>query len=42
MALFREGKLVHFVPRHRIEGRTAVDVADHLAEALQEHCTPAV
>ncbi len=42
MALFRDGKLVHFVPRHRIEGRTAIDVANQLVEALQEHCAPAV
>ncbi len=41
MALFRDGQLVHFVPRHQIEGRTAVDVANHLIEALQEHCAPA-
>ncbi len=42
MALFRDGKLVHFVPRHQIEGRTAVDVANRLVDALQEHCAPAV
>ncbi len=42
MALFREGKLVHFVPRHQIEGRTAVDVANQLIEALQQHCAPTV
>lgn len=42
LALFRDGKLVHFVPRHRIEGRTAIDVANQLVEALQEHCAPAV
>lgn len=41
MALFRDGQLVHFVPRHQIEGRTAVDVANHLIEALQEHCASA-
>ncbi len=41
MALFRDGELVHFVPRHRIEGRTAVEVANDLVKALQEHCAPA-
>jgi putative YphP/YqiW family bacilliredoxin len=41
LALFRDGELVHFVPRHRIEGRSAVDVANDLVKALQEHCAPA-
>lgn len=34
-ALFKDGELVYFVPRHRIEGRTAEDVADDLAAALR-------
>ena len=41
MALFRDGELVHFVPRHQIEGRTAEMVAGDLAKALDEHCAPA-
>lgn len=41
MALFRDGELVHFVPRHQIEGRMAVDVANDLIKALDEHCAPA-
>ncbi len=41
LALFRDGKLVHFVPRHQIEGRMAVDVANDLIKALEEHCAPA-
>jgi putative YphP/YqiW family bacilliredoxin len=41
MALFRDGELVHFVPRHQIEGRMAVDVANDLIRALEEHCEPA-
>jgi len=41
MALFRDGQLVHFVPRHQIEGRTAQQVAAELARALEEHCAPA-
>ncbi len=41
LALFRAGGLVHFVPRHMIEGRTAVDVANDLRKALEEHCAPA-
>lgn len=41
IALFREGALVHFVPRHQIEGRTAQQVAVELAKAFEEHCAPA-
>ncbi len=41
LALFRAGELVHFVPRHQIEGRTAEEVANDLARALEEHCAPA-
>jgi putative YphP/YqiW family bacilliredoxin len=41
LALFRGGELVHFVPRHQIEGRMAVNVADDLIKALEEHCAPA-
>jgi putative YphP/YqiW family bacilliredoxin len=41
MALIRDGELVHFVPRHQIEGRTAEMVAGDLAKALDEHCAPA-
>lgn len=38
MALFKDGELVFFVPRHRIEGRTAEDVAGDLRNAFSEHC----
>ncbi len=41
LALFRDGDLVHFVPRHLIEGRVAIDVANDLIKALEEHCAPA-
>ena len=37
IAVFKDGELVHFVPRHRIEGRSAQDVADHLTEVLRAH-----
>ncbi len=40
LALFRDGELVHFVPRHQIEGRMAIDVANDLIKALEEHCAP--
>ena len=38
IALFKDGKLVHFVERHHIEGRTAEMIADHLRMAFEEHC----
>lgn len=38
IALFKEGKLVHFVERHHIEGRTAEMIAEHLSEAYNHYC----
>lgn len=35
--LFKDGELVHFVPRHRIEGRDAESVAADLEAAFNEH-----
>jgi putative YphP/YqiW family bacilliredoxin len=41
IALFKDGELVHFIPRHRIEGRDAQSVAHDLAAAFDEHCAAA-
>lgn len=42
IALFNEGKLVYFVPRHRIENRSAEEVAQDLAGAFsRELAAPA-
>lgn len=38
IALFKEGKLVHMLERHHIEGRSAQMIATNLVEALNEHC----
>lgn len=38
IALFKDGKLVHFVERHDIEGFSAHDIARNLAAAIDEHC----
>ena len=38
VALFKDGKLVHMVERHHIEGRTADMVAEHLKAAYDEFC----
>ena len=38
IALFKDGKLVHFVERHNIEGRTAGMISSHLQEVFNEFC----
>lgn len=38
MALFKDGKLVHFLERHHIEGRSAEMIADNLQMAYDEFC----
>ena len=38
IALFKDGKLVHFLERHHIEGNTAEAIADNLAAAYTEFC----
>lgn len=38
MALFKDGKLVHMIERHQIEGRSAQLIADNLVAAFDEHC----
>lgn len=38
VALFKDGKLVHFVERMNIEGHTAEQVADQLRQAYDQHC----
>ena len=36
--LFKDGKLVHFIERHHIEGRTAEMIAENLMTAFDENC----
>ncbi len=38
MALFKDGKLVHFVPRYQIENRDASQIAQHLQGVFEEFC----
>lgn len=38
IALFKDGKLVHFIERHHIEGRDAGMIADNLKMAFDEYC----
>ncbi len=38
IALFKDGKLVHFIERHHIEGRPADMIAENLTAAFDEFC----
>lgn len=38
VALFKDGDLVYFMERHRIEGRHAEDIAADLREAYERFC----
>lgn len=38
MALFKDGKLVHMIERHQIEGRNAQLIADNLVGAFDQYC----
>ncbi len=38
IALFKNGKLVHFIERHNIEGRSAQMIANNLKGAFEEYC----
>jgi len=38
IALFKDGKLVHFLERHHIEGGTAQMIAENLKEAYKAYC----
>lgn len=38
IALFKDGKLVHMIERHQIEGRPANVIAGNLMAAFEEYC----
>ena len=38
IALFKDGKLVHMIERHMIEGRPAQMIAQNLLEAFETYC----
>ncbi len=38
VALFKDGKLVHFLERHHIEGRSAAMISDNLKMAMEHYC----
>ncbi len=39
IALFKDGKLVHMIERHHIEGRPAQLIAENLKMAYEQHCS---
>ncbi|MEO9257357.1 MAG: BrxA/BrxB family bacilliredoxin [Crocinitomicaceae bacterium] len=38
IGFFKDGKLVHFIERHHIEGKSAEMIADHLSSVYDEYC----
>lgn len=38
IALFKDGRLVHFIERHNIEGRSAQMIASNLINAFDQYC----
>jgi len=38
MALYKDGRLVHFIPRYQIENRDAHQIAQHLVHVFKEYC----
>ena len=38
IALFKDGKLVHFLERHNIEGKSAHIIANNLIDAFETFC----
>ena len=38
IGLFKDGKLVHFIERHHIEGHSAEMIAENLMSAYEEFC----
>ena len=38
IALFKDGKIVHMIERHHIEGRSAEMIAQNLEVAFQDYC----
>ena len=38
IALFKDGKMVHYIERHNIEGRSAHMIAENLIGAFETYC----
>jgi putative YphP/YqiW family bacilliredoxin len=42
IALFKDGQLVHFIPRFQIESRDANQISSHLMNVFSEYCNSQV
>ena len=38
IALFKDGKLIHFIERHQIEGNSAITIGEHLKKVFEHYC----
>jgi putative YphP/YqiW family bacilliredoxin len=38
MAVFKDGKIVHFIERHQIEGNNAEAISGHLKQVFNHFC----
>jgi putative YphP/YqiW family bacilliredoxin len=39
IALFKDGKILHFMQRHQIEGRTAEEISNEWKDIFNQHCS---
>jgi len=39
MALIKNGGVIYFLPRHRIEGKYAEEIAEELTKVFEQHCS---
>jgi putative YphP/YqiW family bacilliredoxin len=39
IALFKDGKVLHFMHRHQIEGRTAEEISNEWKDIFNQHCS---
>jgi putative YphP/YqiW family bacilliredoxin len=39
IALFKDGKVLHFMQRHQIEGRTAEEISNEWKDIFNQHCS---
>jgi putative YphP/YqiW family bacilliredoxin len=39
VALYKDGQLVHFIPRYQIENRDAFQISQHLIGLFKEYCS---
>ncbi len=42
MAMYKDGQIVHFIPRYQIENRDAFQISQHLMGVFKEHCSSTI